>query len=45
MVYLKCPKCGNKWNYKGEKSINASCTDCRHPVNIQKYKIPGGKKC
>ncbi len=35
MVYLKCSKCGNKWNYKGKNSVNASCTDCRHLVNIK----------
>jgi len=43
-MYLNCPKCSKKWNYTGNNNVYASCPDCKHPVNIKKYKIIGGKK-
>ena len=44
MVYLKCPKCPKRWDYKGKNNVYASCPDCKHPVNIKKNKLSGGKR-
>lgn len=40
MVWLKCPKedCGYKWDYKGNKKIQATCPDCMRRINIAKCK-------
>ncbi len=44
MEKLKCPKCGNKWEYKGSKKIYAPCSDCKYSVKIKENKIPRGEK-
>ena len=35
-IRINCPQCGNLWWYSGNKKINASCTDCKKNVLIQK---------
>ncbi|HEY0087312.1 MAG TPA: hypothetical protein VGB37_00620 [Candidatus Lokiarchaeia archaeon] len=31
---LICPRCGNVWNYKGDK-LTATCTSCGNKVRIE----------
>jgi len=38
-IKLKCKNCGWTWNYKGEKTVYATCPDCKSPVHIKKQKI------
>lgn len=33
-ILLKC-KCGNQWTYRGNKTINAVCTNCGQRVKIK----------
>jgi hypothetical protein len=35
---LQCPRCFNKWDYKGRNIFYATCSYCRTTVNIRKNK-------
>lgn len=32
---MVCHKCGYKWKYKGKKTVNAQCPDCKTFVKIK----------
>ena len=35
---IKCDKCSNIWDYKGEK-LRATCTSCGLKVDVSKNKV------
>lgn len=35
MVWVKCPKCGYVWNYRG-KRISVTCPSCRHTFMLSR---------
>lgn len=36
MVWLKCKRCGNEWEYKGKSEWYAPCSRCKTSINIKK---------
>lgn len=40
MVYLKCKRCSNTWNYKGANKFCANCSKCKTTVYLRTCKIP-----
>jgi DNA-directed RNA polymerase subunit RPC12/RpoP len=36
MIKLKCKKCGNEWEYNGQKEYWATCPNCLNKVKIKK---------
>ncbi len=43
-IWLKCPSCGNIWEYKGKKTKgDAQCPVCLGRVDIEKNKLVGAK--
>lgn len=36
MVWLKCKRCGNEWNYQGKSEWYAPCSRCKTSINIKK---------
>jgi len=39
MVTLVCPFCKEIWDYKGKKTVYASCPDCRNSVKIKTNEV------
>lgn len=35
---LKCKKCGNDWDYKGENPYYATCSKCLNKVKVEESK-------
>lgn len=38
-ITLKCPKCGNIWDYGGEAPTYATCPDCLRKIKIDENKV------
>lgn len=36
-MILKCKKCENVWDYKGQNKYYATCTRCLNKVRVVKY--------
>ena len=39
---MKCKRCGNEWDYKGQSEWYVTCSNCKTSIRIKEL-IEGGK--